>query len=284
MFKTKENENAEKLTFYYGDRHESFYNLIKSLLKKGKLKEHYIESLLTKESMNEYGKAFTSNSVTSYMNVSSGKIESDINSTCSYEIYEKLGDGVFDCFIGFYPYRRFPNMISVKDVKVLHIIRSNYGSKKQFSQIAENLGFWDYISSNIYQRNHQKKKLLEDVFEAFLGCTCNILDNEYKVGVGYAICYDILKTIFDDIELSTEFEVMQDYKSKLNEIFNQNKFLGRIKYIDTRDDTYFYSSVYRETERGTIEIGKGKASIKKDAQQQAAKNALEFLEKIGIKL
>jgi dsRNA-specific ribonuclease len=283
MFKNKENENAEKLTFYYGDRHESFYNLIKSLLKKGNIKDHYISSLLTKEAMIEYEKAFTSNSITSYMN-SSGKIETDINSKHNYEIYEKLGDGVFDCFIGFYPYRRFPDMTSVKDVKVLHIIRSNYGSKKQFSQIAENLGFWDFISSNIYQRNHQKKKLLEDVFEAFLGCTCNILDKEYKIGVGYAICYDILKTIFDDIELSTEFEVMQDYKSRLNEIFNQNKYLGRIKYVDTRDETFAYSIVYRETDRGMIEIGKGQASIKKDAQQQAAKNGLEFLEHMGIKL
>ena len=77
---------------------------------------------------------------------------------------------------------------------------------------------------------------------------------------------------------------MQDYKSRLNEIFNQNKYLGRIKYVDTRDETFAYSIVYRETDRGMIEIGKGQASIKKDAQQQAAKNGLEFLEKMGIKL
>ena len=37
--------------------------------------------------------------------------------------------------------------------------------------------FWDFISSSKDQRIREKKKLLEDVFEAIIGATYYILDN-----------------------------------------------------------------------------------------------------------
>lgn len=275
-------QQREKLSFYHGTRDISFYNLIKGLLKRGKIKEHYIQSLLTVDSMKEYNNAFTSSTITSYLNTTTNKVEINVNSSGNYEIYEKLGDGVFDCFIGFYPFRRFPEMTSVKDVKVIHMIRSTYGSRKQFAPIAERLGFWNFISSNMFERNHHKEKLLEDVFEAFLGCTCNILDNAFKVGVGFGICYDILKSIFDEMDISTEFEEMQDYKSKLNEIMMKNKQLGKLFYEFNRDEKMAYSIIYRVTDYGRYELGRGTGSKKPKAEQVAAKNALTYLKTIGI--
>jgi dsRNA-specific ribonuclease len=281
----KDLDIEEKLNFYYGHRDESFRNLIASILFRGKIKDKYIDSLLTPQAMNEYHKAFTSITISSVLNRETWTVDVDKNSSDNYEIYEKLGDGVFDNFIGWYSSRRFfPDDTSNKHVKVLHIIRSKYGSKDHFSPIAEKLGFWDFISSSIYQRNHQKKKLLEDVFEAFLGATSYILDKVFRNGVGYAICYDILENIYNDIEIPDDFDEMQDSISKLDQLMMKNKYLGKLEYEFSREDNIAYATIFQIDNEGyKTFIAQGSASIKKDAKQNAAKKALKHFEDLGIK-
>jgi dsRNA-specific ribonuclease len=281
----KDLELEEQLNFYYGRRDESFRNLIASILFHGKIKDKYIDSLLTPRAMNEYHKAFTSISIFSVLNRETWTVDVDKNSSDNYEIYEKLGDGVFDNFIGWYASRRFfPDNTSNEHVKVIHIIRSKYGSKDLFSPIAEKLGFWDFISSSIYQRNHQKKKLLEDVFEAFLGVTSYILDKVFRNGVGYAICYDILESIYNDIEISDDFYEMQDNISKLDQLMMKNKYLGKLEYEFSREDNIAYATIFQIDNEGyKTFIAQGSASIKKDAKQNAAKKALKHFEELGIK-
>ena len=94
------NDMNEKLTFYYGLRNQSFKNLLWNILRKGKLKEHYINCLLTPEALAEYDKAFTSSTISSHVDPTSGKIEVNKIISNNYETYEKLGDGIFDNFIG----------------------------------------------------------------------------------------------------------------------------------------------------------------------------------------
>ena len=67
----------EDMEIYYGSRGEDFQNMIKNILKKANLKEHYVNILLTDENLKEYGNAFTSDSADPINN---------------YQIYEKLGD------------------------------------------------------------------------------------------------------------------------------------------------------------------------------------------------
>jgi dsRNA-specific ribonuclease len=281
----KDLELEEQLNFYYGRRDESFRNLIASLLSRGKIKDKYIDSLLSPQAMKEYDKAFTSITVTSVFNRETRNVEIDKNSSDNYEIYEKLGDGVFDNFIGWYASRRFfPDNTSNEHVKVLHIIRSKYGSKDHFSPIAEKLGFWNFISSSIYQRNHQKKKLLEDVFEAFLGATSYILDKIFCNGIGYAICYDILESIYDEIPISEDFYEMQDDVSKLDQLIMKHKYLGKLEYEFSREDNIAYAKIYQiDSEGYKTFICEGSASIKKDAKKNAAKKALKYFEDLGIK-
>ena len=279
MYKTTTEVNiTDKLTNYLGTRGNSFKELIKTMLRRGKLKDKYIDSILDEESMKIYSNAFTSNTITSkYIG---GKIVEDVDSKDNYEVYEKLGDGVFDNFIGWYSYRRFPDLNDVKGVKVLHIIRSKYGSKTEFSPIAEKFGFFPFISASIYKRTHEKKPLLEDVFEAFLGATSYILDKKFANGIGYAICYDILKSIFDEIEIKPDFEELIDHVTKLDQLFMKNRAsLGKIVYQDSRGaDKLYYVDVYGIHPNGfSALLGKGVASLKKDAKQKAAKVALTTL-------
>ena len=271
------NDMNEKLTFYYGLRNQSFKNLLWNILRKGKLKEHYINCLLTPEALAEYDKAFTSSTISSHVDPTSGKIEVNKIISNNYETYEKLGDGIFDNFIGWYAFRRFGEVNNLEQVKLLHIIRSKYGSKKEFAPISESLGFWPYISSSVYARNHEKKKLLEDVFEAFLGVTSFILDKNFRNGVGYAICYDILSSIFDNIKFSTDFSEMIDYVTKLKQVFDKVKNV-RIEYQDRKIGDQIHIMIYQRAQNGEYKvIGTGVSTNKKDAKQNAAENALKNL-------
>ena len=57
--------------------------------------------------------------------------------------------------------------------------------------------------------------MLEDVFESFLGATCQILDSKARIGVGYCVCYQILKYICDSKVISDEFTVLVDKEGKI---------------------------------------------------------------------
>lgn len=271
---------------YLGDRGKTFKTLIKSVLKKGKIKKNYVEILTSPESLQEYGAAFTSEQI-------------DPNN--NYQVYEQLGDLSGNKFIVWYIYRRFPQLKCAEGVKVAARLRINYGSKNSFYKIAEELGFWDFISATNDLRQRKMKPLLEDVFEAFLGVTETILDEQTMYGVGYACVYKILTAIFDDMDISLRYEDLYDAKTRLKELFDIHvDNLGPLVYEETKDDLITHSVAYRydggryaERPDGTIntkkivgqyrkiKIGEGSAALKADAQQAAAANAIQNLAKQG---
>jgi dsRNA-specific ribonuclease len=269
---------------YLGSRGEDFKNLIASLLKRGNLKKKYFNVLLSDENMKKYGNAFTTDLV-------------DENN--NYQVYEQLGDVTGNKFIVWYMYRRFPQLECTQGVKVVARLRINYGAKNSFSKIAGELGFWKYISAPIDLRQHKMKDLLEDVFEAFLGLTEKILD-EYRIGVGCAIVYDILKNIFDDMDISLIYEDLYDAKTRLKELFDAYPGLGPLKYKESvTEDRITTSNVYKvegckfdimanglphptKYKGGRdVFLAKGSSSLKAGAQQVAALEALKVLDKQG---
>ena len=197
-------------------------------------------------------------------------------------------------------YEKFPQLDCAEGVKVVARLRINYGAKQSFSEIARKLGFWPFISATNDLRQRKMKPLLEDVFEAFLGATERILDKKKRIGVGYAIVYDILATIFDDMDISLRYEDLYDPKTRLKELFDvHEESLGSLIYKERKEDMITFSSVYRvqgckyqQRLDGTInkkkiiggkeiKIGEGFASLKTDAQQNAASYALGNLKKQG---
>jgi len=196
--------------------------------------------LTSEKSMETYGFAFTA--------------DSRANPEKNYECYEQMGDAAASQFMVSYFFRRFPQLECSAGNKVVARLRINYGAKKSFSSIATDLGFWNFITcpenGNIPKkkyRNTHMKDLLEDVFEAFLGCTEKLLDEAFRHGVGYAIVYDILSNIFDKISISLEYEDLVDAKSRLKETFDLNwisEEIGEIVYINTLEN--------KETEDGRI--------------------------------
>jgi len=295
------NEPTDEI--YLGSRGADFKAMITSFLERGNLKAKYINLLTNDANMLLYGQAFVSDTV---------------NEAENYEVFEQLGDVSANKFIVWYSYKRYPQLFCPSGVPVVAHLRINYGAKKTFFQIGESLGFWNFISASVDERSRKKKDLLEDVFEAILGVTEYILDNQFRVGVGYGIIYDILKSIFDNLEMSLQYDDLKSSKTRLKEIFDKNVTMGQLEYISVKERDL--QSVYtylvppqkqrevckycrgilptkdalnkhidacpvrlQEAQREWIPLGKGTAALKKDAESRSADQALVTLARMGYK-
>lgn len=291
---------------YRGPRDERFKQFISGLLEKGKLKKKYHDMLINDKSLKQYGIAFTAASADNVNN---------------YERFEQLGDVTANKFIVWYAYKRFPQLDCTKGVKVVARLRINYGAKETFAPLAESLGFWDYITCvedgdarGVKYRNRNKKDLLEDTFEAFLGCTEYLLDNMFRPGVGYGIVYDILTEIFNTLDISLRFEDLFDAKTRLKETFDVFSQLGNWVFVHEKltesneegEERYITKcTVYRVPEgmnhrvirvktgpekndfeekarNGWIPIGSAISHRKAEAQQKAAAQGIETLKRNGF--
>lgn len=259
---------------YYGDRGVKFYNLIFTLFKRAKLDENFILLCLNNvNNIKKFGDAFTSVSA---------------NSKNNYEFFEQIGDSTLNKFIVSYMYNRFPQLKSSSGVNVVARLKIKYGSKGQLFQIAEQLGFWNYISADDEERIKRKKSLLEDVFEAFIGCfeeiindTIHQIKGQYFHGVGYDICFTLLTSIFDELSINIHYEALVDAKTRLKELFDeQRNILIKLRYEDVKcpDTNYFISKVYNDLQF----LGSGTSPLKKEAQEKAADSALQNLKKKGF--
>ena len=284
---------------YLAPRGDDFKDLIRGILVRGGLKEKYIDLLTNENSMEQYGNAFTA---------------ATAHAEHNYERFEQIGDLAANHFIVSYSYRRFPQLDCTAGVKVVARLRINYGAKQFFSKIAEEkLGFWPFISAarvapertnNKKYLERDKKDLLEDVLEAFIGCTEFLLDKAFRPGVGYGIVYDILDNIFDEIDISLEYEDLFDAKTRLKETFDQfTDTIGKLIYYPVPPPTeekicriynvpvgYTIPNVSREPpnlDRFFYNhpeglIATAKSHLKADAEQKASKIALQYFKERGI--
>lgn len=272
----------EKSQIYQGIRGEEFKQFISGLLARGKLTPKYMDILTSKESMIEYDMAFTAK---------------DADEKNNYENFEQIGDVTANKFIIWYAYKRFPQLKCPDGVAVVSRLRINYGAKATFSRIGDRLGFWPFITATEEQRSVAKKSLIEDCFEAFIGCTEFLLDQSTRVGVGYAVAYDILTSIFDEEEISLKYENLYDGLTRLKEVFDAFHYtkLGSYAILTTKDrETKLNTSVVylsRGQARATPitkdneqyprddwqALGRGVAAAKGDSQQKAAEKAIARL-------
>ena len=205
----------------------------------------------------------------------------------NYEVYEQLGDISANKFIVWYMYQRFPQLQCSKAVKIVARLRINYGAKQSFAPISESLGFWYFISASEDERNRNKKSLLEDTFEAFIGAVETIVDTRFRRCAGYSIIYNILENIFNNINISLKYEDLYDCKTRLKELFDFYgvEQFGMIKYETKKDleNKLNTTIVYQILKNGQqqIKLGEGIASLKPDSEQRAASKAIQYLNTRG---
>ena len=270
--RSKSQQSSEPLEISQGIRGPEFKLFITRLLQIGNINNSHISFLTNDENMKLYSIAFTHQSA---------------NDTHNYECYEILGDATLNSCIVWYLARKYPNLLTPDGVKIIARQKINLVSKKSFSTLAIGLDIWKFVSADVQVKQTKMKKVSEDVFEAFFGVT-NLLADQYHMGIGNEMCYRIISAIFDEnVNISFKYEDMFDNKTRLKELFDANKQLGELVYtnekVQTATSFINVSSACIKMHNGQLEvIGVGKAALKIDAEQNAAGNAIDKLNKRGI--
>ncbi len=194
--------------------------------------------------------------------------EENLNLSESYERLEFLGDAVLKIAVSDFLFKKFP----AQNEGDLTKHRAWAVSDKELAVLAKKCGLDKLIllGKNEESLNgRQKPSILACAFEAFLGA----IYLEYKQ-LGLKAVYDFLIDNFEDDILNSKYN---NYKAILQEYTQgQNHKLPVYKVIDefgmAHDKTYIMGVYYND-----VLLAQGEGKSKKDAEQIAAKNALEFL-------
>lgn len=185
-----------------------------------------------------------------------------------YEKLEFLGDAVLELAVSNYLYLHYPKLNEGE----LTRLRSNIVRTEGFSEFAIECGFQDEIHLGNGEEKagaRHRKTLLEDVFEAFNGAL--FLDQGMP-----AVEHFLHLTVYPLIDKG-EFDDSRDYKTDLQEVLQQDGPVN-IEYTVISESQLPSHFVVELKINGKVE-SKGEGHNKKAAEQQAAKVALQKLEK-----
>ena len=187
------------------------------------------------------------------------------------ERLEFLGDAVLDLIIGEYLYNKFPQVSEGE----LSKLRASLVNEKGFEQLARLLNLGEYIYLSLAEENNngrQKPSILSNAFEALIGA----IYLESGLDKATEVSLKLLEQAYPKIDLETVFK---DYKTTLQEITQAHLGITP-QYIVTGssgpDHKKEFVIMVKINDR---EIAQAKGKSKKEAQQEAAKLAIEKLKK-----
>lgn len=184
-----------------------------------------------------------------------------------YERLEFLGDSVLRLFSGQYLFEKYPDYDEGKMTK----IRSCIVSDKFLSGIAYKLEYYKYIdlgSGEERDRGRHKESVLACTFEAVLGAI--------YLSSGFQKAKDFVYKIYSDSNITETMhyynakEILQEYTQGLNKDLPEYKVTEESG--PAHNKTFEVGVYYHEQE-----IARGKGKTKKEAEQQAARNAIKKL-------
>lgn len=188
------------------------------------------------------------------------------NPKLNNERLEFLGDAILDSVIAEHLYYTFPN----KDEGFLTQLRSKIVNRETLKRISLKLGIGNLVISKVANDNH--KSVYGDALEAVIGAI--YLDRGYKKTKKF-----ILERIVDHhINLRTLSETEIDFKSRIIEWGQKNrKDINFTCQEKTNPDTKTPQFVSHLLIADKI-IGLGSGTSKKEAEQNAARQALIKIE------
>lgn len=223
--------------------------------------------LLLNELMDKLGYKFKDIEILNRSLIHRSYLNENKNIGHSNERLEFLGDSVVGLIITENLYNSFEEFNEGDLTK----IRSKIVCEESFAFVAKNFNLGDYLLLGKGENSfggRKKNSILADTFEAVFGAI--------YIDGGFSAVKNVLKNKFlDDMKNRIKNDdSIGDYKSRLQEYYHKNTNL-KIKYIvdkETGPDhkKTFYISVLVDDK--VLGIGSGKN--KKQAEQDAAKNAL----------
>jgi ribonuclease-3 len=189
--------------------------------------------------------------------------------TESNERLEYLGDAVLDILVADFLFTRFVDKREgdLTQMKSLVVSRTVLSRKAQ----AIDLGRFVLLSREERgARGHEQPSILSDTFEALIGAI--YLDGGLAAGRRF-----VEQIVLNDFHELVERQDYVNFKSKLLEL-TQSKGCGHPKYMVHAEEGPEHNKVFSVEVSMTGEsLGRGQGRSKKEAQQMAAKNALERL-------
>lgn len=196
----------------------------------------------------------------------------------SYERLEYLGDAILHAIFAEYIFKRYPS----EDEGFMTKLRTKIENGDALSKLSYTIGLGKYVIISAYvDRNGGRitnKKIMEDVFEAFIGALYN--------DAGYELCRQFVCNLIEkEINMAQLLKEETNFKEVLLQYFHLKRWCDA-KYIvidvsgleNKKVYTVGLVCVENEGDEGKI-IGIGKGNSKKDAQQMACK---QYLSEIGL--
>lgn len=203
--------------------------------------------------------------------------EAQIPLECSYERLEFLGDAVLKLVISKYLYLKYP------DYKegLISKLRGEIVADKTLATFATKVGLNNFILLSKNERKsggEMKQSILACAFEAFLGAIYLTCGKD-----GYDRVEDFIVSNFscdmcqieDNIEKINPKQQLQEYTQEKSHTLPEYVILSK---EGSEHNSVFEVAVYFDGKK----LATGSGASKKSAQQDAAKNALEYLKKEGL--
>lgn len=183
-----------------------------------------------------------------------------------YERLEFIGDSVLGFVVASLIYKYHPEMKEGEMTRT----RSSLVQSNSLAKYSINLGYNEYIraghslSLEEASKNHN---ILEDVFEAVIGAL--YLDQ------GIEFCIKFITKIFKDDVINFKIDDFKDYKSLLQEAM-QAEYRESVTYRVIREMGPPHDKTFEvEVLFNNCILGKGSGKSKKEAEQNAASDALK---------
>lgn len=186
------------------------------------------------------------------------------------ERLEFLGDAVLELIVSNYIFNEYHSLKEGGLTKM----RASLVCQESLASMARkvNLGKFIFLGKGeAKNKGYRRDSILSDCFEGLIGAV--YLDSNYKTAEKV-----FLKIIKEFEKTNPRNTLYVDYKTylqeKLQQINNQDILYKLVKQKGPDHDKIFYVEVYH----GNKFIGKGKGKNKKEAEQEAAKSAIEKIE------
>lgn len=193
-------------------------------------------------------------------------------SATSNERLEFLGDSVLSIIVSDYIYKNFPNLPEGQ----LTRLRASLVCEKTLCEFSKKLEVGDFLLLGKGERANggaARPSILADAFEAILAAI--YLDGGMEPAQKH-----VLRFIKSELS-HLEHENFKDYKTELQEIIQRNPE-EKLTYVLTGETGPDHDKCFTvEVHLNSNVIGEGSGHSKKNAEQAAAKKALELM---GIEL
>lgn len=182
------------------------------------------------------------------------------------ERLEYLGDAILDAIVADYLFSRFPE----GDEGFMTKLRARIVKRKNLDYLATKMEIPGMIAVGI-KKGNKSKHLYGNVLEALIGAI--YLDRGY----GTARTFFVTKILKKHIDLVQLVSKDPDYKSRIIEWAQKNRievvFTNKEEHLSTSKSPSFVSTILL---KGEVK-GTGRGGSKKEAEQQAAKEALSII-------